>query len=520
MTAGLIELAPFEDTNRRLLRNIPVSFFLPGTNTLAELWTGPSKTVAHPNPVSTDSFGNLPPIYADPGRYEFELRGLRLVTEVQLTPGSGDTRYRRRDNPVSLADLHHNPWADMSRWDDWDRPDADFVDSKRMASGGHDWVIATTVVGNRPAKIRNRKLYYEASGAGYYYTVEQPYSRLDAEFSFDAGPVANPTALAQIALVSSKKVGPAVTGAQGIATNSIHFVCNPTAWSIGIFDGVTLRNWVAQQAHVNGPLAVDRPYHVAIERLGLDRIRVHLPHGPAQDFTDAQIQAVIGQGYRIDDWWGNTAMTEHFHPAASYATDRKLAIHAFGVSGGPVMATQEILDLSRTGVRRKAGWWFANGAVPTTAAPALNILYVSPVETAENIPVDLGSMVITVASATGVFQSAIYGSNADGGPGALLWTGTFDVTAAGAPELVLPAGLVIPAGRIWSGAVATGAAPTVVVGAGTPVSGGVIPQKPSVASYMGAIYVNIGSTAAVPDPFPTTGIWHATNAPRLALRMA
>ncbi len=84
--AGLIQLAPFEDANRKLLTNTAIPFYLPGTSTLAALFSDAAGTTPTPNPVTTDDFGNLPAVYADPGLYEYEVRGLRLLVEV---PGGG-----------------------------------------------------------------------------------------------------------------------------------------------------------------------------------------------------------------------------------------------------------------------------------------------------------------------------------------------------------------------------------------------------------------------------------------------
>lgn len=80
--AGLLQLAPFEDANRRLLTNTSVPFYLPGTSTLAALFSDALGTTPAPNPVATDAYGNLPAVYAGPGRYEYEVRGLRLLVEV------------------------------------------------------------------------------------------------------------------------------------------------------------------------------------------------------------------------------------------------------------------------------------------------------------------------------------------------------------------------------------------------------------------------------------------------------
>lgn len=102
MTAGLIELTPFEDTNRRLLGNVDVPFFLPGTTTLAKLWSNPEKTAPASNPVRTDAAGNLPAVYADPGRYEFEFRGVRRVTQASVVTATAEAHTH-----VDLAPVTH-----------------------------------------------------------------------------------------------------------------------------------------------------------------------------------------------------------------------------------------------------------------------------------------------------------------------------------------------------------------------------------------------------------------------------
>lgn len=89
--AGLLQLPPFEDANRKLLANVSVPFYLPGTSTLVALFSDAAGTLPAPNPVATDDFGNLPAVYAEPTRYEYEVRGLRLVVEVSASGDHGHT---------------------------------------------------------------------------------------------------------------------------------------------------------------------------------------------------------------------------------------------------------------------------------------------------------------------------------------------------------------------------------------------------------------------------------------------
>lgn len=75
----------FEDSQRRLLKNHNFSVYLPGTNTLANLYTDRTKASPAANPTTTDSFGNGS-FFADPGIYEVETNGHRVTALVEPDP--------------------------------------------------------------------------------------------------------------------------------------------------------------------------------------------------------------------------------------------------------------------------------------------------------------------------------------------------------------------------------------------------------------------------------------------------
>lgn len=276
MTAGLIELAPFEDANRRLLRNVPVSFFLPGTNTLAQLWTGPAKTVAHPNPVSTDSFGNLPPVYADPGRYEFELRGLRLVTEVQVTPSYADARYRRSAQRLAPEDLDFAlrpvlPTVPRSGvparpiYDDFTAPNGTSI-AGRVAPSGHVWSV--TGAGAATTSIQDNAFASTGGLASYIYTdLVEPVARIEA------------------VLVNGGTTALLVNRAdKGVLEEVIHLSMHANGWTLSLIHGdinTGTQRWEdIATGRYGAPLAVGGNHRVAMVIVA-DTILLELPGLPA-----------------------------------------------------------------------------------------------------------------------------------------------------------------------------------------------------------------------------------------------
>lgn len=225
----------------------------------------------------------------------------------------------------------------LDRWDDWDRPDSPLSAALVMPSG-QSWTIGTTEVGNGSLVIRDGRLYFDIDGASYVRVGGNEYSRFLGEFSYGPGDGIN----SGFGIISSKRpVSDPATGATGIATNSIHAVFGSDTWSVGVFDGVGNRVFASSglDPTFDYPLLeVDKIYRAGIERLDVDRLRIHLPNGMAIDKTDADILARTTFAHKIDDWWGATALIEHYQPTATFATDRRLAIGDVMVGGQGVEA--------------------------------------------------------------------------------------------------------------------------------------------------------------------------------------
>lgn len=242
-------------------------------------------------------------------------------------PSSALAGHLARPHPAGVVDTL------LDRWDDFDRPDSALSASAVMPSG-QVWTVATSPTGDVASLvIRNRSLYFDVAGASYVRVGGHDFARFLARFSFGPGDGIG----AAVAIISSKRpVTDPATGVTGIATNSVHAVFGPDTWSVGIFDGLTDQRFASSgldPAFDYPPLAVDQPYRAGIERLAADRIRIHLPDGRSIDKTDADIAARTGLALKLGDWWGPTALIEHYQPAASFATDRRPAIHEVAVSG-------------------------------------------------------------------------------------------------------------------------------------------------------------------------------------------
>lgn len=67
--------------------NTPVTVYISGTTTVANLYSDETRATAAPNPVSTDSYGNLT-FYAAPGLYDlaFTVGGLATTVTVEVSP--------------------------------------------------------------------------------------------------------------------------------------------------------------------------------------------------------------------------------------------------------------------------------------------------------------------------------------------------------------------------------------------------------------------------------------------------
>ncbi|HEV2071115.1 MAG TPA: hypothetical protein VGR26_15095 [Acidimicrobiales bacterium] len=250
-----------------------------------------------------------------------------IVTEAQA-----DARYRQLGVALGRADLHFDPRVSLDRWDDFDRPNSPLTASATMPSG-QAWTIGTTEVGNASLVIRDRALFFDVAGASYVRVGGADYSRFMARFSFGPGAGIG----AALGVISSKRpVTNPSTGPTGIATNSVHAVFGADTWSVGIFDGVGNRLFASSALDPTfdyPPLDVDQVYRAGLERLDAGRVRIHLPNGRSIDKTDADIAARTGLPLKLKDWWGQTALIEHFQPAASFAGDRRLAIHEATISG-------------------------------------------------------------------------------------------------------------------------------------------------------------------------------------------
>lgn len=83
------QYGPSEEFNPAglLLKSIPFSVFLPGTTTLAALWTDQTKATPAANPGVTSSLANMT-FFADPGRYDVLCNGTTL--QVVLYPDPAD----------------------------------------------------------------------------------------------------------------------------------------------------------------------------------------------------------------------------------------------------------------------------------------------------------------------------------------------------------------------------------------------------------------------------------------------
>lgn len=74
-----------EDGNRNILRNHPYAVYVPGTLTLATLYTDRTKDTESANPSLSDPYGNIE-IFSEPGVYELEVNGERVIIQVELDP--------------------------------------------------------------------------------------------------------------------------------------------------------------------------------------------------------------------------------------------------------------------------------------------------------------------------------------------------------------------------------------------------------------------------------------------------
>lgn len=414
-----------------------------------------------------------------------------------------------------LGKHDHLALMGLDRWEDFGRADGT-LSTRAMLPTGQAWTIGTAGFGTTPFDaspvIRNGVLYYDTPGATYVRVPGSDYSRLTAAFSFGAGTTFGAVAT----LVMSKKaVSDPQVGANGIATNSIHASFGPdpastAQWNVGIFDGVALRKFASDTLDRKyAVLAADQVYEAAIERTGVDRLRIHLPDGTTVDTTDAIIQSRTGLPLRIDDWWGPTALIEHYQPDTSFSTDRRPAFHGVGVSGRAAGMPVHF------GVPRKVGQWVFGGIAPANSASTLDWLYLMPVLLNERTTFDLATLNVTTAAAGAVARGAVYADNGTYYPGRRLWTGSFDAAVAGAPEVA--AAFTASPGVVWLGVVAQVAAPSLTFTFGVPFP---VPAmaKPT-NGYAGTLVVS-GVTGEPPATFPTAGVVGFTGAPRLSLRMA
>lgn len=94
----------FENENRALLRNEPVTVYLPGTTTEATLYSSRAKATQAANPFSTDEFGNGS-FFADPGEYDLLFNGFTTTVTVPIDPeeAAQDTDLSAYATTVSLT---------------------------------------------------------------------------------------------------------------------------------------------------------------------------------------------------------------------------------------------------------------------------------------------------------------------------------------------------------------------------------------------------------------------------------
>ena len=241
------------------------------------------------------------------------------------------------------------------RYDDFARANGTLATRATMPSG-HAWQRGFgSGTGEAALLITDGKLRYDSAGAAYMYTTGVDLEAIAAEFMFEAGA----TPQAAVGLICSKLTGPAVVGASGIATNSVHAVFGPTAWTVGIYNGVSLRV-IGTGTYSGVPLVADgaRRYRAAMRRTAVNTLEVTLPTGAVVVLTDSE----------IDTWWGPTALIEHYQPSATFATDQRPVILSYAAGSSyraeaypnPLLSTPE--DWREVGATNQPAFFVNAGA--------------------------------------------------------------------------------------------------------------------------------------------------------------
>lgn len=352
----------------------------------------------------------------------------------------------------------------FDRWDDFSRADGQLSasDSGKLPSG-QTWQLgfASPAV-SADLQIVSNALRLQAAGASYLWTTgSTPPSGATIEFSYDEGSTPNAT----VGLIFSKLTGPAVSGATGVATNSVHCSFGPENWSVGIFNGVSL-SIISNGTYTS--IADGTRKRASVRRIGPDRLEVNTPDGVTRVIRDR----------RIPQWWGSTVLIEHYQPSATFATDARPVILGYWVHQPTARAMP--LDLPVGGVAVggiPGGIPFVSGAVAFTA----DITRYTPMEVTDPITItNAYCEVTTVSTAGGLMRAAIFEADESWQPKQLLLDLGTKVTDALAVQGWTGLSLGLSRGRYLLGWRCSAAVSCRYVGYSTPGAGGIR------ASTMGA----------------------------------
>jgi hypothetical protein len=84
--AGVLTTSNFRYASGQIASKQPISVYLRGTATLAQLWQDDDETIPLVNPPKTDAAGNVW-FYVSPGEYDYEAFGVRVPFDVTLPAG-------------------------------------------------------------------------------------------------------------------------------------------------------------------------------------------------------------------------------------------------------------------------------------------------------------------------------------------------------------------------------------------------------------------------------------------------
>lgn len=211
--------------------------------------------------------------------------------------------------------------AAPARWDDFTTRANGRLDAAPNLPSGQKWsMVVAPPATAADLTITDGKLRLSKAGAAYMHTTGTGAAQAAIGFTFDPGTTTD----SAVGLIMSKKPGPAATGAEGVATNSVHATFGVSWWSIGIFSPAGL-SYIATGSYPT-PLVADGTtrYSAALRRVGPSQIEVTTPDGAKRIVKDS----------RIDTWWGPTVLTELYQPTASFATDARAALVSYNVPAG------------------------------------------------------------------------------------------------------------------------------------------------------------------------------------------